>query len=192
MNTFSAFRNLPRVRFVKSLISPRALFHQNTPNLAGVSLLSVLGAHWSQRVTGGIAVAVIAGPQMSFSTALPPSVGDPTEIVMKALDEPGVVLIDVRGADEIAQPPHLPKRTPSGAPITVVYAAVKLDDASLMSKEFIAKHGIKPETQLVVFCRTGRRAKVAIDALEKLGCRRLVNGGGIVDMLATLDGMPSA
>jgi rhodanese-related sulfurtransferase len=94
---------------------------------------------------------------------------------------PGSVrYIDVRTPEETAAAPFLP------ASCTVACASVTLEDASAMSMDFLTTNGIDLEASIVVFCRSGRRAGVALTALQSLGCTNAVNGGGIGDVLTEL------
>ena len=61
-------------------------------------------------------------------------------------------------------------------PSQVAKVAVMPDDASAVTEEFLAANGLAKDTPLVVFCRSGRRAGVAVGALAALGCTRAVNG----------------
>jgi len=91
-----------------------------------------------------------------------------------------VRFIDVRTPEEVAAAPFLPSSC------TVACAPVTLEDASAMNTAFLDSNGIALEAPIIVFCRSGRKAGVATTALQALGCTRVVNGGGIGDVLVLL------
>lgn len=79
------------------------------------------------------------------------------------------VWIDVRTADEYAEA-HLP-------------AAVNIPHETIA--EHIAQYAPDKETQVVLYCRSGRRADAAKKSLEQLGYRRVINAvdlGGATTM----------
>ena len=89
------------------------------------------------------------------------------------------MLVDVRSEQEIAESPYT-------GPLKVVYAVVTVENQDAINEEFLSNNEIdKEETPLVVFCRSGRRAGFAIKALEGLGVRKAVNGGGLGDLVAS-------
>ena len=97
---------------------------------------------------------------------------------VQRLREPGVVLVDIRSAQEIADAPY------TGS-LKIVFAVVTVDNQDAMNEEFLTANEIdKEETPIVVFCRSGRRAGFAVKALEGLGVKRAVNGGGLTDLVA--------
>jgi len=110
--------------------------------------------------------------------------------VDELLLQPNVVLMDVREAHEVAQPPHLPpalNNASTGTRFVVVHCPASLSNASsVVTDDFLASHAILPDTPVVVFCRSGRRAGVALAALKSLGCKHAANGGGVEDVLAAL------
>ena len=61
------------------------------------------------------------------------------------------------------------------------------DDASAVTEEFLAANGLAKDTPLVVFCRSGRRAGVAVGALAALGCTRAVNGMTVEAVIKALE-----
>jgi phage shock protein E len=75
----------------------------------------------------------------------------------------GAVLIDVRSVDEFA----------SGS----VPGAHNLPHDTIA--EHIAEIVPDPKTPIVLFCQSGRRAGIALDALAAKGYQNLVNAGGI-------------
>lgn len=83
-------------------------------------------------------------------------------LALKALAQPGAVLIDVRSADEFA----------TGA----------LPGARLIPHDQIgARIGAAvpdKNTPIVLYCRSGRRSSLAQDELQALGYRHVINAGG--------------
>ena len=77
------------------------------------------------------------------------------------------IFIDVRSADE--------------------YAEGHIDGALLMPHDQIAdligKANISKESSITLYCRSGRRAEMARQTLEKLGYTNVINAGGY-DQLA--------
>jgi phage shock protein E len=47
----------------------------------------------------------------------------------------------------------------------------------------IAKFAPNTNTIIMLYCRSGRRSGIAIEKLEKLGYKNLINGGGYKEML---------
>ena len=99
---------------------------------------------------------------------------------MELCKNPSAIFIDVRTAEEVAQPPQFP-----GAFLNV---PVSVADASSPLKEAAAR-GELPEDRgapIVVFCAAGGRAGKAREALLSQGYTNVVNGGSIGDVLAAL------
>lgn len=100
---------------------------------------------------------------------------DKNEIKALVLDQISeVVFLDVRGDTEIAAEPFK-------GDYKIVYSPCSRTDAT----ELASKAGeILPnkEGPIVVFCRSGARAKTAKEALESLGYKKIFNAGGLSDM----------
>lgn len=93
-----------------------------------------------------------------------PALAAPTDeqAALNALQQPTVVLIDVRTAEE--------------------FAAGSLPGATRIGHEEIAEQigAVAPDkdTPIVLYCRSGRRSSIAQDALQALGYRNVSNAGG--------------
>ena len=80
-------------------------------------------------------------------------------------NESGYVILDVRTAEEFADG-HIPN-------------AILIPDYEIESK---AEYALKDKDQLIlVYCRSGRRSKLAAEALVKLGYTNIKEFGGIID-----------
>ena len=80
-------------------------------------------------------------------------------------NESGYVILDVRTAEEFAEG-HIPD-------------AILIPDYEIESK---ATKTLKDKDQLIlVYCRSGRRSKLAAEALVKLGYTNIKEFGGIID-----------
>ncbi len=90
--------------------------------------------------------------------AAPPA----TEAAIAQLQAEDTVLLDVRTPEEFAE----------GA----LPGAHNLELAQVTQK--IAQLAPDQNTPLVVYCRSGRRAGLAEDALRAIGYRNVINGGG--------------
>jgi phage shock protein E len=81
------------------------------------------------------------------------------------------VYIDVRSADE--------------------YQQGHIEGALLMPHteigKLIAKANISRDTPIVVYCRSGRRAGLALETLAELGYSNVTNGGGFGELAAELE-----
>ena len=91
----------------------------------------------------------------------------PAKIVMPD----GAVLLDVRSAEEFAQG-HIPW-------------AVNIPH-DLISEKIAGAVPVK-NTPLYIYCRSGRRVKIAMETLRKLGYEQLHNLGGIEEAGKVLD-----
>jgi phage shock protein E len=95
--------------------------------------------------------------------------------VRKALEDPATMLLDVRNAEEVSA-------ASLGGDRGVITPLTHEGDAL---NQAVKDHG-KDET-IVVYCRSGKRANLAIVALEGLGFKKIMNAGGLNDMIATLE-----
>ncbi|MDT8438287.1 MAG: rhodanese-like domain-containing protein [Wenzhouxiangellaceae bacterium] len=82
-----------------------------------------------------------------------------------------IAVIDVRSAEEIAETGVV------GNAATIVHT-----DTDALA-EFL---GPPPGRAAILYCRSGRRAGVAIDTLEALGYDSLINAGGHADLSAAV------
>ena len=99
---------------------------------------------------------------------------------MELCKNPSAIFIDVRTAEEVAQPPKFP-RAFLNVPVSVADASSPLQEA--------AARGELPDDRgapIVVFCAAGGRAGKAREALLSQGYTNVVNGGSIGDVLAAL------
>lgn len=90
---------------------------------------------------------------------------DEAQEKMKALPADGFTLLDVRTQEE--------------------YAPAHIEGAVLLPYDAIADHASEilpdPEQPVFVYCRTGRRSRIAAEALSAMGYREVYDFGGIVD-----------
>jgi len=106
----------------------------------------------------GIASAVLA-PGLAAAHATPPAAAKPGRVdgaTAKSLAAAGAKVVDVRTAEEFASG-HVP-----GA-INIPY-----DQIARRASEIGP-----PSTQVVLYCRTGRRSGIAVEALQKAGYEKL-------------------
>lgn len=85
-----------------------------------------------------------------------------------------VVFLDVRGQDEIAE-------EPLKGPFRVISSPCTRTDATelvQMSLEIMPQKN----AAIIIFCKSGARAKTAKDALERLDYTRIYNAGGVKDL----------
>ncbi len=87
------------------------------------------------------------------------------------LIDAGALIIDVRSKDEFKES-HLDNA------INIEY-----DNLSKLSQHIKANNG----AQVVLYCRSGRRASVAMHELSKMGFNNVFNGGGLKAMIASLN-----
>lgn len=73
------------------------------------------------------------------------------------------VVIDVRTPEEFAGG-HLP-------------GALNIDHGLIAAK--IASTGVKKDDEIILYCRSGRRADIALKALKDMGYRNVSNYGGL-------------
>ena len=71
------------------------------------------------------------------------------------------------------------------------YAAGHIDGALNIPVERIAQDwgavkGLKPESTVLLYCRSGRRSAIAADALRKQGFQRVLDGGAIETLSRSL------
>mmetsp|Transcript_16547 Transcript_16547/g.31343 ORF Transcript_16547/g.31343 Transcript_16547/m.31343 type:complete len:129 (-) Transcript_16547:266-652(-) len=101
----------------------------------------------------------------------------PKEEIKKIVDASkgdDVVFLDVRGESEIAAEPFKGE-------YKIVYTPCSRTDASELvqtSKDILPDK----EANVIVFCRSGARAKTAKEALEAEGYTKVYNAGGVTDM----------
>lgn len=79
----------------------------------------------------------------------------------------GALLLDVRSESEYASA-HVP-------------GSKLIPHTELSSR--VQELGATPETPIVVYCRSGRRAEAAIKTLREKGFLNLYNAGGVADLL---------
>lgn len=106
----------------------------------------------------GIASALLA-PGLAAAQATPPAAAKPGRVdgaTAKSLAAAGAKVVDVRTAEEFASG-HVP-----GA-INIPY-----DQIARRASEIGP-----PSTQVVLYCRTGRRSGIAVEALQKAGYEKL-------------------
>jgi len=106
----------------------------------------------------------------------------PTPLSKLLLGSP-ITIIDVRRTDEVAA--HNFEQYKGDH--RLLYVLSSLDDTSLLTEEMLSSNKINKNEPLVVFCRSGKRAAVAVDVLEKLGCTKVFNGLGLTDMIAAVE-----
>ena len=71
------------------------------------------------------------------------------------------------------------------------YSEGHIEGALLMPhsriEELIATSGVAKDTNIILYCRSGRRAAAAQDALQSLGFSNVSNGGGYLEVAAKLE-----
>ena len=94
--------------------------------------------------------------------------------VKAAAAQSGAFFLDVRTAKEAAEEPF-------GRPSIQHSCTPQGCDPGLEEKVkmFCDKNGGGPA---IVFCRSGRRAMTAKALLEKMGCKQVLNAGGVSDL----------
>ena len=98
----------------------------------------------------------------------------PKDEVKKAARHPDSFFVDVRTAKEVAEEPF------AGTSIQHSCNPQGCDPGlEEKVKMFCDKNGGGPA---IVFCRSGRRAMTAKALLEKMGCKQVLNAGGISDL----------
>lgn len=106
----------------------------------------------------------------------------------RLLKDKSITLLDIRAPAEIAESSFEEFKGDH----KLVYSVATLDDTSSLTDELLSSNGINKAEPIVVFCRSGRRAGVAVTALEALGCTNVYNGGGLTDMIAAAVSSPAA
>lgn len=101
----------------------------------------------------------------SRSSSGEPGLISPAAARERLAQEPGIVLLDVRTAEEYREK-HIPKSL-----------LLPLD---VLEKEVRAKIPAK-ETVIFVYCRSGRRSAAAAKLLNALGYQQVFDLGGIID-----------
>lgn len=81
--------------------------------------------------------------------------------------QPQQVWIDVRSDDEYQQE-HL-----TGA-INIEYTEIL---------QGVVEAGLDKDTEILLYCGSGRRAGIALEALQQAGFTKIVNRGGIAELL---------
>lgn len=79
----------------------------------------------------------------------------------------GALVVDVRTPEEFATG-HLPNA------INIPYEQIVTE---------LAKHNIAKDSPMVLYCRSGRRSTIAIEALSAAGFNHLYNGGGYEQLI---------
>lgn len=107
-----------------------------------------------------------------LSLALPLSAAEVDQpAALHALLQPGVLLVDVRSADEFAE----------GA----VPGATRLDPGAVVTH--MAALAPDKDTPIVLYCRSGRRSSNAQDALLAEGYTQVINAGGYEALNSALE-----
>ncbi|XP_065089247.1 rhodanese domain-containing protein CG4456-like isoform X2 [Ochlerotatus camptorhynchus] len=89
------------------------------------------------------------------------------EEVLDLPNHPEKLLIDVRGADELAATGQIP--TSINIPLEQV---AKAFSPKTNTEDFQQLYGVPkpaPDHYIIIFCRTGRRSQMAIDTINTLG-----------------------
>ena len=95
------------------------------------------------------------------------------DILKAAREHSDALFIDVRSKDEVAEAPF--------ACCRFVHHSCTVDSTEGL-EETVKPHVISYDAPVIVFCRSGRRAVKAKQTLEKMGCTRVLNAGGLEDM----------
>ena len=119
-------------------------------------LFLVLGA-WSQKAAPGVSGTAETKPFGRLMT--------PEKAKALLASEEGIVLLDVRTADEFADG-HIP-----GA-LLLPYDAITASSAAKLVPSKKAK--------IIVYCRSGRRSAIAARTLQNLGYESVADLGGIM------------
>lgn len=76
-------------------------------------------------------------------------------------------------------------RTPAEYAAGHVAGAVNIPYDQIAQK-IVALPGANKDTAILVYCRSGRRSAIARQALERQGFRRILDGGGMTDLVRGL------
>lgn len=93
--------------------------------------------------------------------------------VKRAAQNPDSLFIDVRTKDEVEAAPF--------ACYKFVHHSCTVDSTEGL-EEAVKPHIVSYDAPVIVFCRSGRRAVKAKEALEKMGCTQVYNAGGFEDL----------
>jgi rhodanese-related sulfurtransferase len=103
---------------------------------------------------------------------------DPPETIVTALKKPTTYLLDVRGADEIAQAKFT---APNGVTwVTTPCSKAECPELESDPTKFLPNK----DAIIVVHCASGIRANTAKQTLKRLGYINVLNAGGLNDILA--------
>jgi rhodanese-related sulfurtransferase len=122
----------------------------------------------------------LAELKKSGASAFPISPASAVDLLADEESRAAVTLLDVRTPEEVSSPPFLAPHWKK------VAASVSLTDASAMNAEFLASNNIGVDSPVIVYCKGGGRASVALAELQKLGCTKVTNGGSIENVISTL------
>jgi phage shock protein E len=133
---------------------------------------------WSRRASLALAVCLASSGCSESDSARPKRTAEAATATAKKQDPAaartlianGAVVIDVRSAQEVTE-----GALPTATNIPVDEVASRLDDIETL----VGGDKAKP---IVVYCRTGRRSRLAQQQLEAAGFTHVVNGGGIDDV----------
>jgi rhodanese-related sulfurtransferase len=104
-----------------------------------------------------LCAALVASPAFAGEPAAAPLAQVTPKVLELRLGDPGVVVLDVRTAEEFAAG-HVP-------------GAVNLPHDQVESR--LAELADAKDKEVVLYCRSGRRAQMAADVLAKAGFTRL-------------------
>jgi rhodanese-related sulfurtransferase len=96
--------------------------------------------------------------------------------VQAACDTPGVEFLDVRSEAEVGVQP---------LPRAYVHAAVTPEGDVAKVTGFGSMMLENKQNTIVVFCDTGKRAAFAKNALEGIGYTKVINAGGLNDLMVS-------
>lgn len=101
---------------------------------------------------------------------------DPRALAALEAVDAGALLVDVRSLEELAD--------------GFLEGAIHIPHAQIL--QGLEQRGVAKSTPIVLYCRSGNRAGIALDALERAGYSAVTNGGGYDGLRAAALALASA
>lgn len=90
-----------------------------------------------------------------------------------------LVLICMAAMSAWAKTVVIDVRTPAEFATGHIDGALNIDHEAISQR--ISAAGVSKDDEVILYCRSGRRSGIALQSLNKLGYKRVVNYGGIDD-----------